>query len=399
MIGASISDLHLGFRAYSAMVGGRNAREVDVERAWLDVVRTITDSNECPWDERPSIVTIAGDIFHNPRVSMFAVKAFRDGLRKLTMDYGEPNGTVVVIVQGNHDAGRTAEVLSPIIIPDDLPNVVVVTQPQVVPIDMGGDGCMVHCFPFTVLQDESQTAYKLSPRGELGIDILLMHAAVKGDAEGDKLPHFYGGLGALDVSKEADRFDVVAVGDYHEFTRLHPEKLAFYSGSIERTSSDIWKEREPKGVVYWNTAVGGKEGVHDMQFVPTWSRPMFDSIALVATAEELNSELEGLLVPHRDGRLSSLEGNIHRMVVREFPRSERDGIDWKLVRELKQVCLHFQFDVEWQKKEAGQVKSGRDADKRQTLTDDAADFFADDPAPVRDLALAYLTPESEGGEA
>lgn len=385
MIGASISDLHLGFRAFAAMVGGRNAREVDVERAWLDVVDTISDSNRSPYDERPRIVTIAGDIFHNPRPSMHAVKAFRDGLRKLTMDYDEPNGTVVVVLQGNHDAGRTAESLSPIIIPDDLANVIVVTEPQVVPVEMGDDGCAVHCFPFTTLQDAAKT-YKLTPSGEWGIDILLVHAAVKGDAKGYSLPHFYGGLGALDVLKEADRFDVVAVGDFHEFRRLHPTKLAFYSGSIERTSSNIWQEKESKGVVYWNT-----DEDKQIHFISTWSRPMIDDEVMGADqAEHINLALESLLDAPRDGRLSRADGSIYRLTVPDFPRSERDGIDWSLVRELKKVCLHFDLNIQWAQKEAEQVRSGDAVDRKRTLTDDAAEFFASDPAPVRDLCLQYL---------
>jgi len=384
VIGASISDLHLGFRAFTAMVGGRNAREVDVERAWFDVVDTIRDSNSSPYAIRPSLVTIAGDIFHNPRPSMHAVKAFRDGLHTLTS-----SGVIVVVVQGNHDAGRTVEALSPILIPDDLPGVFIITEPQIVPVVSDEMKCAVHCFPFTTLQDAAKT-YKLSPTGEWGIDILLVHAAVKGDAEGDKLPHFYGGLGALDIGQEADRFDVVAVGDFHEFRRLHPDKIAFYSGSIERTSNNIWQETKPKGVVYWNT------DDTDMDFVPTLTRPMYDYQILspdkmvADSAEDINAYLADLLEQETEEPYPPFREPIYRLTAPDFPRDERDSIDWKLVRELKKACLHFELNIQWAKRESEQVQSGDAADRKRTLADDAAEFFANDPAPVRDLCLEYL---------
>ncbi len=255
--GAALADLHLGVRQFQATVDGRNTREVDTESAWYAAISAIIS-------EKVDLVTIAGDVFHHPRVSDYAKKAFLVGIRTLL-----ESGAEVIVLQGNHDAGRTADVLPPIRLAE-APRLHVITEPSWVPfVTEGGEEVVVSCYPYTALQD--LPAYKLEPNPTADVNILLMHAAVKGSAEGDKTPFFYGSSDqALDVGREIDRWSAILVGDFHEFTRLHPERLAFYSGSLERTSNNIWQEQAPKGWVLYDTATGKME----LQEVPT--REMLD---------------------------------------------------------------------------------------------------------------------------
>ncbi|KKM23705.1 hypothetical protein LCGC14_1612470, partial [marine sediment metagenome] len=176
----------------------------------------------------------------------------------------------VVVAMGNHDAGRTTDVLTPIIIPDDLPRVSIVTTPLRIMLDIKGKPVSVAVFPF-VIRGNGET-YKLNPSPEADTNVLVMHAAVRGSAEGDKLPWFYGSSDqALDVGREADRWDAILLGDWHDFAQLHPDRSVFYSGSLERTSNNIWQETAPKGVVEYDTDKPGELVFHE---IPT--RPMFD---------------------------------------------------------------------------------------------------------------------------
>lgn len=377
MRGAALSDLHLGFRAFAATVDGRNAREVDVERALSRAAAAIVEA-------QPDLVTIAGDVFHHPRVGSHAVKALRDFLLEVV----RRTAAQIVIIQGNHDAGRTAEVLSPVVIPDDLDRVHVVTTPKRIRVRAASTDELVAivCLPFTVLEEER--TYRLRPDPEADVNVMVIHAPVNTTAEGaQRLPSFYAGEESLDVGRLAEEFDVVAAGDYHEFHRFHPERLAFYSGSLERTSSNIWQEKSPKGMVLYDTATG------EMRFREVPTRPMVDdSFRQITegveepTAENVNNMLRFLL------ELGGAPDSISRLKVDDVPRSEKDGIDWSLVRQLKQTCLHFQLDITYT---ASEHAAGDRRDRRgRSLLDEAQDYFAEDEEPVRELVLAQL-----GGEA
>lgn len=379
-----MADLHLGFTGAGRVTNGRNVREMDVEAAWIRAVDNAIEA-------QPDLITIAGDCFHNPRVSMHAVTAFRDGIRRLV---GFTTAHIIIL-QGNHDAARTASSKSPIWIPSDYERVHVVLEPTRIPlvVDRTGERLSVACFPYVALG--TQVAYKVEPDPDADVNVLLVHAAVKG-SDGDLLPYFYGGAGALDIGREADRWDVVAVGDFHEFRILHPTRLAFYSGSIERTSSDIWKEKAEKGVVVYDTANG------DMRLLTHATRPVIDralndfdedhgayTIAYDSNAVGVNNCLARLLTANPDEFDESVEDAIVRLVVPDFPRAEKESIDWNLVRELKQRALHFQLDLRFAKRAEDEVRDRRTGGAR-TLADEAAAFFADQRPEVRDLALRYL---------
>lgn len=387
MRAAHLADLHLGKRQFSATEGGRNAREADVERAFNLAIDDIIA-------QQPDLVTIAGDIFDHLRISDYARMVFLRGVQRIL----EETNAVVIILQGNHEAARTIESLTPIAlatlfrdrvhvvcdfkrirfeVTDNFP-----TGPQVT--------CSVACFPFTTRVAEA--THRLEPDLDADVNVLLMHAAVRGAADGDTLPYFYGGQGALDIGRAASEWDVVACGDYHEFTRLHPTALAFYSGSIERTSSDIWKEVSPKGWVLTDTVA------KTMEFREIPTRPMWDIRFLgpdevtAPSAEALNAQLDKL-ANHPDN-LQDLAGAIVRLKVEDFPREERDHIDHDLVRKLRGLCLHFQLDISFSVIEAADLGDRRERGVAMSLAAEAAAFFASDPEEVRALVLRALEIEA-----
>lgn len=374
MRGVALSDLHLGHRRFAATEAGRNAREVDIERAWFRAVDNTVEAE-------PHLVTIAGDCFEHPRVGTAAEIAFRDGIRQIV----DETDAHVVILQGNHCAVKTAGSQSPVRIPEDYHRVHVVTSPRRIRFDTPlGVDVAVACFPYTALDEDA--TYSLEPDPEADVNVLALHGAVKGDDEADALPWFYVSGKALDVGREADRWDVVACGDYHDHTRLHPNELAFYSGAIERTSSNIWDEDPEKGVVVFDTETGEMElvtheirGLHDVSVD-------FDPEQGV---EAVNDSLEAFTE-------EGFKGKIVRFKVRGFPRGDRQNVDWGRVRAAKANCLHFQLDLEWAERGGAGFRDRREGPTR-TLTSDARQFFEDDEPDVRRCAFSYLDIE-EGGD-
>lgn len=381
MKGVALSDIHLGYRSFAALNDeGRNQREVDVENAWLNACREIADL-------KPDLVTIAGDIFHGPRVSMHAVRAWRIGVRTLV-----DSGAHVVAILGNHDAGRSSETLSPVVIPEDIDRFHVVTRPSrlnlnlttvnaqagIVPLSVS-----IVCLPFVRGGPDSEEVYDLSPDPKATVNMILMHAAVRTTAEGvDPLPHYYGNSGSLDVGVLSEHMDVIHCGDYHRFHRLHPERLAFYSGALERTTSNIWGEEGPFGFVTYDT----RSGI--LEFVKTDVRAMWDDIAGagqsggVTNVECLNADF-ALAADDESYRDATV-----RWTIPDFPCASRDLIDWGLVRAMKAHCLHFELKLQYLEavKPEGQVSNRRGA----SIQERAELFFEDDDREVRSAAFAYL---------
>jgi DNA repair exonuclease SbcCD nuclease subunit len=153
--------------------------------------------------------------------------------------------------------------------------------------------------------------------------------------------------------------------------------VAFYSGSIERTSSDIWKEEAPKGVVIFDTDSKA------LVFKEIETRPMFDIDAVeYAGIEPFNRFLAKLL---EDGARDMLL----RLKVEGFPRGDRDSIDWRTVAALKDAHVHFHLDLRYAERDVRDLGDRRERAGR-TLADDAVAFFDADEDAVRDAAFAYL---------
>lgn len=363
-----LSDVHLGKSQFSRMTGGRNARQVDIEQAWFRAIDVIVD-------EGPELVLIAGDVFDSVRPSLHAVKAYREGVRRMAAC-----GAQVVVIPGNHEAGKTAETLSPVVIPDDLPRVHVVTSAQWLELDAAnGERAAVLCVP----HDNLGAAATFDPADAPQADVraLVIHAAVRTSAIADALPVFYAGELAVDVGMLAEQFDVVVAGDFHEYRRLHPTRMAFYPGALEATSSNFWPEQGPRGVVLCDTETG------EMRQCPIYTRPVFDyDLADVIgygmvpeEADRVNQALEDLAgdAEHRDA--------IVRLVVEDLPRDEYPLIDRKLTAELRSLCFHWQLDVRFQERElTSTARAG------SSLFEEAERFFAQDPDTVKATALTYL---------
>lgn len=384
MVGAAISDCHLGAVRFSKTEDGRSAHEVAVERAWFAAVDAIIASGDV------QLCTIAGDLFEHHRVGVRAMVAYLRGVRRLS-----DAGIIVVVLAGNHDVPRSSDSLTPLALLADyltlgaLAEVHIVTEPRTIDLTVYGD-CQrmdgyeivddatketvhVACFPFVTLADPK--VYQLNVAPQADVNILVAHCSVAGDDLG--LPKFYGHDAAFNVTALAERFDVVALGDYHSFTRLHPSRLAFYSGSLEFTSTNLWAEAPEKGWVWYDTATGTME----LREVKGRTVESHDEPG-AWNADGVNGWLR-----HQLDR-SDLATTLLRLVVEDFPPAEKAQLDQRLVRELKGRAAHFQLDLKMAKSASAEIGDRREGGK--SLADAAREWFAEDEAAVRELAFKYM---------
>src|SRR5476649_1665700 len=95
-----LSDLHLGYRQYQRLTpGGINQREADVAATFrVSIDRVIALA--------PDLVVIAGDIFHTVRPTNQAILHAFMQFSRLVRALPDAD---VVLVAGNHDTPRSAE--------------------------------------------------------------------------------------------------------------------------------------------------------------------------------------------------------------------------------------------------------------------------------------------------
>lgn len=371
---AALADLHLGYRQFPAVRNGRNAREADVLATWSRIVDAICLA-------RPDVVTIAGDVFHRSRVSNHAITGYLDGLNALLRH----TDADIHIVQGNHEASRSAEVMCPNEIAHTLrASHRLFTYATADTYHDPAGRYMLTALPF---ETRHRRKFLFPQRDGEQVSILAIHGAIRAPGispmyAGDHCPH---------IDDLAKHFDVICAGDFHDMTMLDcvPDIPAFYSGSIDFTSSNFWAEDPRKGWILVNT--GPSPTVQFMRQYPV--RPVHEIVADddVTTAEDLNEYLQILI---QSAKLFSFdpEGEppypIVRFVVPNFDRAERGGISHDLLKALKAKCLHFQLDIRTTKAKGagGEARQFR----ARSLRDMADEFFADDPEEVRDRAFALI---------
>ncbi|MEO5903242.1 MAG: DNA repair exonuclease [Gemmatimonadaceae bacterium] len=330
-----LSDLHLGYRQYHRQTtGGLNQREADVALAFKKTMDAVIDL-------KPDVILIGGDVFHSVRPTtpaiLHAYKQFAR-LRELLPD------TIVVMVAGNHDTPRTTETGHIIRLFSALGITVVDTAPKRLTFRDG---------ELSILAIPSQPGKPwpaFDPDPAARYNVLLIHGAVEGVVK-RFTPISEPGAGDLTVNQLSDeRWDYIALGHYHVYHQV--AKKAFYSGSLEYTSTNVWGEVDEeqekrvdgrpipgKGFIERDLATGA----HEFRKV-SLARRVVDLPAIQGaslSASELSDAITHAVESTKDG----IENKIVRLVVRDVQRHVLRDIDHRKIREFKRSALHFLLDV------------------------------------------------------
>ncbi len=351
-----ISDIHLGFRQYQRQTPtGINQREADVARSMQRVIDKVIEL-------RPELVLIAGDVFHTVRPTNPAIlHAFQQFSRLTEM---LPDSTVVIIA-GNHDTPRTAE--TGCILRLFKPLGITVVDGEAKQFPVAGLDLSILAVP-----DMPGTKPVLEPDPASKYNILVLHGEIEGvlpkyGRELDRSP--------MEISKKelgAEKWDYVALGHYHVYREIAPN--AFYSGSLDYTSTNPWgelaEEREMgldgKGIIEHDLA----RKTHKFHALPP-ARPWID-LAPLSGAGLSPASLDEAIRNALDNCEGGIENKIVRLVVRDVPRHILRDLDHKALREFKRKALHFHLDTrrpEIVRPDKGQGAPGRRASLADTVRD------------------------------
>jgi DNA repair exonuclease SbcCD nuclease subunit len=375
-----LSDLHLGFRQYQRQTSaGLNQREADVASAFRRAIDSVIEL-------RPDVIVIAGDVFHAVRPTNPAILSAYTHFARLAQMLPD---TVIVMVAGNHDTPRTTETGCLLRLFKSLGITVVDSEPKSIRFSDRD----LHIF---AVPDGVRPRPRFEPDPSVRYNVLLMHDEVEG------VINRFGSLverPVTDLTLEelgADRWDYVALGHYHVYHKVAPN--AFYSGSIEYSSSNVWGEVDDeraksvpgKGFIEHDLATGA----HRFHPIPLARRVVDipelrgDSLSASQLSEAIAAAVEGC-----EG---GIDDRIVRLVIRDVPRHILRDLDHRKIREYKRRALHFLLDARRPLPIRSESASGAPG-RRASLTDTVRSMLESrqvtpgiDRKALVDLGLRYL---------
>jgi len=324
-----LSDLHLGFRQFQRTTPtGINQREWDVAQSFTRAIDRIIEL-------RPDIVLIGGDVFHTVRPTNPAILHAFAQFSRLTRELPE---AIVVVVAGNHDMPRSSETLC--ILRLFAPLGIHVADTEARRFSFPERGLSILAVP-----DLPPGTVALEPDASSRFNLLVIHAEVEGSVpalsgDADRAPR------QLPVAElENPAWDYVALGHVHVYKKVAAK--AFYSGSLEYTSSNVWSEVEEqraqklpgKGMIERDLETG-KQTFHKLKVTRDFlDLPRIEGRGLSAP------DLDRAIAKAVAGAPEGIEGKVVRLVARDVPRHIVRELDHKALRDYRQLALHFDLDT------------------------------------------------------
>lgn len=343
-----ISDLHIGYKAYNRLEkNGFNVREMDVLSAFQETLEKTARIN-------PDLIIIAGDVFHKPRPSNFSLFVSIKFLQKFRTVCNSP----IIIIGGNHELTKSTESGSALnFFEAIIPNTRVIEK-DIKEILYENYNTNVVCVPYGAFSNIDKNTLK--PNKDFKYNILTLH----GSYNSKKCPEISKNEHTALIEEDninGSEWNYVALGHYHKYTEL--EKNIYYSGAIERTSSNVWQEaKDPKGFIEYNLETRELK-FHELQT----PRRVFDVKKIDAnlmTAEEINGRID-----EEVAKIKDFENSIVRITLENIDPLAIRNLDYKKIREYRKKAVHFM--INFIKKDVNLTfdKEGNPVEKRKNLQD------------------------------
>jgi exonuclease SbcD len=382
---AHLADLHLGYRAYHRVnARGGNVRESDVADAFRQAVNRLVEL-------RPDLVLVAGDVFHTVRPSNTSIA---DAFRQFSLLANRLPDVPIVMIAGNHDSPRSADTGNILNLFREIDGVRVVCD-ECRSIRLPEIDTSILCLPHVSLSTGEEVP--MEPDSGSRHNVLMLHGTIEGESADQKLRYIseYGGAVIPEGKIDPAQWDYVALGHYHLCQDLAPNM--WYSGGLERTSANIWFERDEKGFLVYGTKTGRAE------FEPVNTRAMVDLPRIEAGglgAEELDETIRASVERIPDG----LAQKIVRLVIYDVPRAVVRELNHKRIREWKAEAVHFHLDA--RPPEARRRLGNNAPVRRQTLQEQVASYLRKDwklkdpklqQEQLVEMGVAYVDRTAEEG--
>ncbi len=319
-----IADLHIGYRSYNKVTPkGLNVRERDLIRAFKETLDRTAAIN-------PELVIMAGDIFHRPRPGNTSIYL----TIKLLHEFRKTCSSPIIMVSGNHEASKSLENESILkVIEATVPGVKVIDR-QIEQFTIEDLGINILGIPYNALSDFEKT--NITPDSNYKYNILAIHGSYQSIKCPELDTHGQSCLISAENINQA-KWNYVALGHYHKYTKL--AENTYYSGAIERTSSNIWQEaNDPKGFIEYNLETG-QHRFHPLESL----RKVVDLKRINAnnlTAEEINA-----LIDAEMSKIPDLEETIVRLTLEDIDSLTMRNLDYRKIGSYRKRALHFRLNI------------------------------------------------------
>jgi len=274
-----------------------------------------------------------------------------------------------VLIAGNHDTPRSVEAGSILKLMASLG--VDVVDDETRRLRYPSLGTSILAVPHAALL-ASRGARDWQPDPRAKRNILVTHPEITG-----YFPEFgesdYGGV-QVEPRELGDGWDYVALGHYHVVSEVAPR--AWYSGSLEYTSPNIWGERQvetkrgvTKGILLADLERRAVERVGLPPARIVHDLPSLDAAGM--SAAQLDAAIQGRIA----GLAQGIADTVTRLLVWNVPRQLAHGLDHGALRALRAQALHFQLDLRRPEPVQRAVGSGAPGGR----------------APLPDLVTEYLS--------
>ncbi|MCB0338754.1 MAG: exonuclease SbcCD subunit D, partial [Bdellovibrionales bacterium] len=315
-----LADLHLGYRRYHRVnEHGVNQRENDVNVAFREAVDRLIAL-------KPDLVLIAGDVFHTVRPSNSVLAYCFRQIKKLA----DRNPAPIVIVGGNHESPKRSDTGSPLSILSEIDRVYVSDSKRedfIFP-DLSTRVC---CLPHAALDQLDNRILRADDRYRF--NILLSHLQLSDDWVTD-----FGGIGVPIDKLAPHEWDYIALGHVHTYQEVSLNTA--YSGSIERTSNNIWAEAsQAKGFLEVDL-ISGIKTFHAL----TGLREVVD-IPELDVADLDPAEIDDLIEEYFEAIPGGIDGKIVRIRLQNIPRETYRLLDHNRLKKWRQRALNIQIEI------------------------------------------------------
>ena len=370
-----LADLHLGYKAYNRLNHmGLNQREADVFTAFRESLEMIEKIN-------PDLILMAGDIFHKPRPSnntiFFTIR--------LLQKFRESCSAPIVIIAGNHEFVKLEESGSVLNILESVIQGVKIFDKATTHVKIDYLDTNLLCIPHGGLESLDETSTK--PDKACKYNIMMIH----GTYESSKIKNVneYGGQLIKESDLNIAEWDYVAFGHYHTFTELAPN--AYYSGAIERTTTNIWQEaNDKKGFIEFDLDSKSCKfhSLKSPRQVINLKRIDADGL----TAEEINQ-----IISSEMGKILGLENIILRMTIENPDSVALRGLDYKKIKKWKKKAVHLRLNIIKKEISAGILEDNNEIQRKKGVyeyLEEELEIYELSPelnkSKFKDLARSYM---------
>jgi DNA repair exonuclease SbcCD nuclease subunit len=163
-----------------------------------------------------------------------------------------------------------------------------------------------------------------------------------------------------------DSWDYIAFGHYHTFEQLAPN--AYYSGSLEYTSTTIWSETgRDKGFIEYDLDEHKLAAFHKVQ-----TRDVIELRSIDASDIKVD-DLNKMLAMRIGSIPGGHENKIIRLIVENVHRSVQSEIDFAMIRKVRAEALHFDLQLRPPQK-GGRTLSGATPGSTRSLEEEWEEF-------------------------